>query len=258
MQERYAFFLDIDGTLLCDGTLVEKDMIAIRRARALGHKVCINTGRSMAYLPLILPMDEFDGFVSGIGCLAVADGKELYSAVIDMKELCELYDRMTNLGIPTRIEGNRTLICNELFADDRVGVRRNTGAGILSEFGDEPCGKMYFYGTIPEDVQAEFSEKYTFFQHPEYAEFSAKGCSKSKGMQYVLDYYGIDRAHCVAMGDSMNDWDMLTYAGISVAMGDALPQIREICSIVTCDAADGGVAEAMYKILGIQENDTGR
>ena len=89
------------------------------------------------------------------------------------------------------------------------------------------------------------------FQHPGYAEYSQKGCTKATGMEIILKHCGIDRAHSIAMGDSSNDTDMLKYAGISVAMGDAEEEIKSICDYVSCPAAEGGVAKAIYKFLNI-------
>ena len=68
-------------------------------------------------------------------------------------------------------------------------------------------------------------------------------------MKQVLEYYGTDISHCIAMGDSLNDSDMLEAAGISVAMGNAVDDIKSICDYVSVDADKGGVAVAIMKFI---------
>ena len=60
---------------------------------------------------------------------------------------------------------------------------------------------------------------------------------------------GVPIEHCIAMGDSANDIDMLKVAGISVAMGDAIDEVKKICTYVSCDCKDGGVGQAIEKFL---------
>lgn len=51
-MKRYAFFIDIDGTLLDSSSRVsDENRAALHRAQALGHKVFINTGRGLACVP---------------------------------------------------------------------------------------------------------------------------------------------------------------------------------------------------------------
>ena len=43
-MDKYAFFLDIDGTLTSAGGICEENILAIKKARELGHKIFINSG----------------------------------------------------------------------------------------------------------------------------------------------------------------------------------------------------------------------
>ena len=66
-----------------------------------------------------------------------------------------------------------------------------------------------------------------------------------------MDYLGIDKKYSVAVGDSINDIEMLNAAGKAVVMGDAPDEVKQIADIVTCNAADGGVDEGINRIIGL-------
>jgi hydroxymethylpyrimidine pyrophosphatase-like HAD family hydrolase len=53
----------------------------------------------------------------------------------------------------------------------------------------------------------------------------------------------------IAIGDSLNDLDMLEYAGISVAMGNAPEHIKEVCDYTTKTVEEAGVSEALKCLI---------
>ncbi|MDD7122984.1 MAG: HAD hydrolase family protein, partial [Clostridiales bacterium] len=85
-----AIFLDIDGTLIPFGAEApcEQDRTALLRARAAGHKVLINTGRSSGFLPPVLrTADYLDGFLCGCGTQLIIGGKTLFKQEIPREAL---------------------------------------------------------------------------------------------------------------------------------------------------------------------------
>jgi len=68
-MKRKALFFDIDGTLLTDGTKVlpQSAEEAIKKARAAGHMVFINTGRSRILMQELEGRIEVDGYLCGCG-----------------------------------------------------------------------------------------------------------------------------------------------------------------------------------------------
>ena len=74
MNDPYIVFLDIDGTVYCHGEVPDCNREAIRAAQNAGHKIFINTARSLADLPEKILNVRWDGIVAGLGCTIVADG----------------------------------------------------------------------------------------------------------------------------------------------------------------------------------------
>lgn len=253
MKDIYIFFLDIDNTLFCDGTVPETNLRYMKLARSLGSKIFINTARSLGHIPAEVKALELDGFVAGLGCSVVIEGKKVLSENIPIQRMADIFDYYTQSGRAFMIEGEESTISNGLTPDPQNKYKTvRTGKELIEKFGGEVMAKVYMPYVLSEDEQKELNEEFLFFQHPGYAEFSKKGFTKATGMEKVLEYYGIPRSRCVAMGDSANDLDMLDFAGISVAMGDSAQIVKERCDIVTCDAADGGVGMAIKEILGLE------
>ena len=87
------------------------------------------------------------------------------------------------------------------------------------------------------------------YAHREYVEIPTHGCNKATGMKIVCDHFGSDVKQSIAMGDSINDEDMITYAGIGVAMGNADEYIKSIADYITSSCSEGGVADAIETLI---------
>ena len=73
----------------------------------------------------------------------------------------------------------------------------------------------------------------------------AEGGSKAKGMERLLAHFGAAREETIAFGDGENDMEMLGYAGIGVAMGNAEEKVKACADYVTEAADRGGILSAL-------------
>lgn len=248
-NEQYIFFLDIDGTILHRGEISKADRDAIFRVRQAGHKVILNTGRPLFGISDDLKKLVPDGWVSNLGTCVIVDGKYLFTETVPLCEWIELFRDFTEKGYHFYIESDDLAVYNPNM---KVMDRPNTLETIeqLSErYPNEPFRKGVLIDRLPDAEREKLSERYSFCQHEHFAEFCSKGCSKAKGMQVVLDYYGIPKERCIAIGDSLNDLEMLLAAGISVAMGNAVEEVKKSCDFVTRSVEAGGVAYVMERVL---------
>lgn len=83
-------------------------------------------------------------------------------------------------------------------------------------------------------------------------EVSSKHANKASGLKALCSILSIPLEETLAIGDSDNDRGILQTAGFSVAMGNALPEIRAIASAVTDDCDNDGAAKALEKYLMIE------
>lgn len=80
-------------------------------------------------------------------------------------------------------------------------------------------------------------------------EVSPKGVTKALGLEKLCEHLAISPEQLIAVGDADNDKEMLGFAGLSVAMGNAIDEIKEISDVVVADNDHNGCAEAIEKYL---------
>jgi Cof subfamily protein (haloacid dehalogenase superfamily) len=86
----------------------------------------------------------------------------------------------------------------------------------------------------------------SFLDNIEVTDISAqKGIILAK----VASKLGINKDEVLVIGDSFNDYSMFTEFTESVAMGNAVPEIKEIAKYITDTNDNDGVAKAIYKVL---------
>jgi hydroxymethylpyrimidine pyrophosphatase-like HAD family hydrolase len=75
------------------------------------------------------------------------------------------------------------------------------------------------------------------------------GVNKASAIQKLISPAGKSLENVVAFGDDLPDMDMLVECGIPVAMGNALPELKEACKYCTASNEEDGVAIVLEKIF---------
>jgi len=84
---------------------------------------------------------------------------------------------------------------------------------------------------------------------PFFLEVMAREANKADALRVVAAHYRIDRNEVMAIGDSYNDIEMLEWAGVGVAMGNAWEAVKEAANYVTRSNDEDGVAEALRRYV---------
>ena len=79
-------------------------------------------------------------------------------------------------------------------------------------------------------------------------EITMNGYDKAFGMQRYLDANRGRREDTIAFGDGPNDFEMLDYAQVGVAMGNALPALKKTADLVTDPVDEDGLMHAFQKL----------
>ena len=78
-------------------------------------------------------------------------------------------------------------------------------------------------------------------------ELSAPGVTKRRGLEEMAELIGADASRVVCFGDMPNDVEMLRWAGLGVAMGNARPEVKAAADEVTATNDDDGVAVVLER-----------
>ena len=85
--------------------------------------------------------------------------------------------------------------------------------------------------------------------HPRFAEVIGREVSKGRALRAVAASVGVPIQATMAIGDNLNDLDLVMVAGIGVAMGDGDPRVVASADWVTGTYEEDGVAQAIDRIL---------
>ncbi len=82
-----------------------------------------------------------------------------------------------------------------------------------------------------------------------YTEITNENVNKWNAIQFLLNNLNIKKEEVMAIGDNVNDKEMIENAGLGVAMGNSNPKMKEIADQIVSDNNSEGVAEAIKKFI---------
>ncbi len=267
--------LDIDGTLLdSDSKLRERTVQAVKAARKSGIKVCLVSGRrpiSMQRLavPLELndPMVCFNG-----GC--VADPltlQTMYAVTIRRGLLDPILKAWHAAGIPAFAYRN-TATAPDVYYDTYPKWHRQQAYIELEGQNVQKVDVLWrdtdweplrvFVGACQDvgNKAAELAEPLVDRSHLRvlytqnydgtwYYELYPINATKSNGLRFLGKHFGIEQHEIVAVGDHINDLDMIEYAGLGVAMGNAQPEVKAKADMIIGHHDEDGLAVFIEQFL---------
>ena len=269
-MKQKVVFLDVDGTVVNNkGIIPESTKAAIRKAVENGHKMVVCSGRSLFQLPQMLLDLGFSGMVTAAGAQVIADGKEIYHAVIDKEHRKWISEYMEKNEIAYCFQTDKGVIMNADSAYKILDIMKEMG--VTEEHMKQLVGETF----IQEDVWNNAKEeKLIYYNAPFHVErvhadlepyFDAvalslggaddccgevgiNGIHKATGMKRYLEHVGVDREDSIAIGDGLNDLQMMEYAGIGVAMGNAKEEVKKRADMVTTHIDEDGIYHALEKL----------
>lgn len=262
-MSKYIFF-DIDGTLWDEKMIVpDSTKRAIKKLQENGHKAFICTGRSMGNVndP---QFDEigFDGFVAACGNYIEMDGKILYERIMSYEDVQEIYDVSRTYKLPIIYEGSQyQWLDREGFEGDGyidyIVQKLKDFAIFLDECDLKDVVANKFSALTHEDTNYSaivdtLSDRFDFMDHGDgIIEVVPKGTSKATGIQWLCDHLNISIEDTYALGDGVNDLEMLGLVGHGIAMGNASPVAKEAAEYVTSHIHEDGVWNALkhYELI---------
>lgn len=248
-----AVFFDVDGTLLSHKTKqippdTEQMLFSLKER---GIKIFMSTGRHSTELAE-LPVNhiDFDGYVTLNGHLCLDSKKQpVYDTPFNHEITETLVHVFRAKKYPLALVNADGIYIN--FINDAVRKGQlsiSTPLPKIGQYKNEALYQATAFFTRSEETSLESSLP----KNCKFARWSDHGVDiisseggKVKGIKYFCDFYGIHQKEVMAFGDAENDIDMLNFAGIGVAMGNAQECVKKTADYVTSDVDDGGISHAL-------------
>ncbi len=255
MKKRYLFF-DIDGTLLVGGygadCIPESAKMALQTLKKNGHFLAIATGRSQAMAADIMQDLGFENMVSDGGNGITLHGRLIDSIVpLPKEKVLKLIKECDEKGIPWAISADNSRI--RLAPDTRfyefthdIYMETIVVPGIKAE-GQEAIYKMYVACRYPCEKKLQALQNLPYCRyHDTY--FFVEPTDKAAGIRKLLDILHAEYRDAIVFGDSANDLSMFTDNWTKVAMGNAIPELKEKADFITTDVRDEGIYIACMEL----------
>ena len=258
-MRKIAFF-DLDGTLSSeiDHTIPQSTIDSIRKARANGNLMFINTGRCFENVEPQFRDIGWDGYICGCGTHIICDGKNLLYKTLTRDVINQIAEAARKCNLDIRFE-SKDCICYDLPEKLRHPMAKKSYAWHSKEKHTMPkdiydpsftADKFGVWLTEDSDLEEFLKTSDNYFdcidRYPAFKEFVPHGFSKATGIQVILDYYGISKENTYAFGDSNNDLPMLTFVANSIAMGNSNPpSLFEKVTYRTENASENGIHDAL-------------
>jgi Cof subfamily protein (haloacid dehalogenase superfamily) len=283
--------LDVDGTLInSDHILTSRTLRAIKNVKDTGIKITIATGRH--YLSAIrmarkiqinAPLICSDGAIikdiysnntnyhllpkkTAIDIMRMAMDYDNFKIQVFTKDgkiyagqsyRATYFKHFLKEPLKHSLRGYFNLMRDFMF----IPVK-NTGSiqGTIAAIDKSPAKVVVYGNERPDDLKdfinklaAKYGDKISITSAIENCiDILNGGISKAKGLSMLSEKLGIKREEIITVGDNINDMEMLEYAGLGVAMGNAPERVKNMADYVTDTNDNDGLAKFLEKLNSVQ------
>ncbi len=249
-------FFDMDNTITDTKThkVPASTIQALREVQRNGYKLCIATGREwmMVKSNEALEVLEWDGFVLTNGQLVLDhDFREILHVTIARHALLEFLDLLAVYKLSATFSGNYNFRVTDI--DINMTIAHTFFAEPIYDFDEytnQPIDKILLY--MPDDFDLtpfrQIKGIHVVKGISTYCDIIAENSNKYTGIKALMENMGCENDGYSAFGDSLNDMEMLQNAEISVAMGNAVDDLKKIATLVTSDVGKDGIANGLRKL----------
>ncbi len=257
--------LDMDGTLLNDNKKInDRVKKAIADAREKGVKVILSSGRGFKGIEKYVRELQLDELVVSLNGAVVTDAsgeRIVFSIHMEpdvsrrIMELQREYDIFSINFIGEKMyveEFNEKAMYFATFE----GVEVIAVGNMMEFYNSQPIGKMLMieehekYGMFKQRLLEELGQYINAtFSLPDFLEIYNINVNKGIILRKVAEYYDIKREEVIAIGDGENDISMIEYAGLGVAMENAMDSVKNAANLITKSYVEDGVAHVIEEYI---------
>lgn len=246
MQKRKFIFFDIDGTLTDDnpgGDILPSTTETLKKLRQKGHFVALATGRGQHYAYSFMEENGFTNMVSDGGNGITIDKKLISLDPLDRNLSLTLIAEMIKKRVlfSVALDNTPTLYTHKELAYYHPVGRETI---LLDNFSDvKNIYKIFVKANVKEEKNLEAIHKIGYIRYRE-DNLIVEPLDKFRGIEKIVAYMKGSMDDVVVFGDGKNDITMMQQAAMSIAMGNAIDELKEIATFVTKSNKDDGIMHA--------------
>ena len=265
--------IDIDDTLVNTAKQVTPRVkAALQEATAQGVKVVLTTGRPLPGVQEYLDelglnhQDDQYAITYNGGVVQTTNGEELGGKELAYSDYLRLREVADELGAYLQVETidaayTSAKEINYWASRENFLIKMPLIIKPVDEMDpNDHYVKFMFIGdeadidswrdALPADVKEAY---YIVKSTPQHLEFMHKDATKGSGLLTLAAKLGIDRSETMALGDQQNDVTMIEAAGLGVAMGNAVPEVKAVADVETTTQNADGVGVAVEKWVLVRD-----
>ena len=271
--------LDLDDTLLnSDKHLSPRNEAVLRRAAEAGVEIVPASGRFYDAFPEEIRRLDFVHYIVAVNGAEIRDlrsGKPILTAELPLDVSLRVMEYLDSLPViyDCYMDGWGWMTAElqakaEEFAPNRhyldMLLNKRSPVPELKAFLREKgrdIQKIQFFiknvdekSAIMEELSRRFPEVSITSSISNNVEINAPKANKGAALTALANYLGLDISQTMSFGDQLNDLSMIRTAGLGVAMGNAVPELKAEADYITSPCNDDGVAFAVEKFCFTEES----
>lgn len=269
--------IDMDGTLLGRRKKISAlNKRVIKEAHDRGVEIVVTTGRlynNAAYFSQLLGVDSPVIAANGAIVIDQKTNDIIYECAIPKEECIRILEILSKYKVFFQFNTNDTIYCNnwltkittEFYMTKQVYFEhlniKYENAQNKKEWEkifhkeNNNMAKSIVIAPLKSTmlkVRDEINKLpniVSFASGSHSLEINYKNVSKGKAVKALIDKYGISVDELICIGDNENDISMIELAGLGVAMGNAIPEVKRIADYITDTNRKNGVAKVINKFI---------
>ncbi len=257
--------MDFDGTLLRDDkTISENTKNILKLYKDLGYLIVGVTARTLASIKEVVPVDIFNYLIinNGVSIYNVDDDNMIYQGTIDIndakditneiEEYCDQIDYVTDNIYYTYLQKKNSNL--DFIKDiDNIDEIEEEIARMNLFLKDKSKATDYY-----EFIRSKYDDINCFIMQDsdspnKWLVLNPKGINKATTLKELGKIENISSDEMIFFGDGLNDLEVMDSVGLSVAMGNALDEIKEKAKAITKTNNEDGIVEFLDEKLNRQK-----
>lgn len=260
--------LDLDGTLTNrDKIITPKTKKALMEAQDRGKTVVLASGRpTYGVMPLAreLQLEEYGGYILSFNGGTIINCKTeevVFDCVLPLESNQKIIGLAKEHGVNIlTYEGNMIITGDAScpYVEKEAFINRLEVKQVydMTDYVTFPVVKFLmlddgdYLALVEPKVKAALGKNYSVYRsEPYFLEILPKGIDKAQSLARLLELTGLKKEQMIACGDGYNDLSMIQFAGLGVAMENAVLPVRNAADYITLSNNDDGIAHVVEKFM---------